>query len=277
MRKHFDRLCRWVFGVARSRPSRRQPLRLEFDALERRDVPSVTFQDVAHGFTDSTEFRQEFVEDAYVRYLNRKPSQAEVNSWVGNFHNGDDHQEANDELNILSGIAGSQENFNTHGGTAQSWVAGLYSNVLGRTGSTAEIQGWLNSGNVGGPSTGVARAFLTSQESRTNLVNDLYAGLLQRPGETGGVNFWSNQLGNGTSYADVIAGFVASPEYVAAHGNTAAGFLTGVYGDVLGRLPDQPGFTGWGRQLDPNFNAQAPTTGTPSAVVELILEGEFSG
>ena len=31
------------------------------------------------------------------------------------------------------------------------------------------------------------------------------------------------------------------------------------------------------RQLDPNFNALAPTTGNPSDAIELIFEGEFAG
>src|SRR5207248_2039987 len=131
------------------------------------------------------------------------------------------------ELTILSGIASSQEYFQSHGGTAQSWVAGLYTDVLGRPGTSAEIQGWLNSPNFSAPSASVARAFLTSQEARTDFVDNLYAGLLHRAGDTGGVNFWTHDLGDSGSYAAVIAGFVSSQEYLAAHGNNVANFLTG--------------------------------------------------
>src|SRR5438309_1685623 len=134
MREPLSRLWNRSAGPARPRPAhparRPQAPGLEFDELERRDVPSATFQSVATGFTTSVEFRAHFVADAYERYLHRPASQAEINGWVQSFHNEDHNdKEAQDELTVLSGIVSSREDFNSHGGTAQSWVAGLYNDV----------------------------------------------------------------------------------------------------------------------------------------------------
>jgi hypothetical protein len=50
---------------------------------------------------------------------------------------------------------------------------------------------------------------------------------------------------NGMTPEAVEAAFVASPEYILDHGNTSAGFLTGLYRDLLGRAPDTMGFNSW--------------------------------
>ena len=47
------------------------------------------------------------------------------------------------------------------------------------------------------------------------------------------------------SVSDVHASILGSDEFFAAHGGTAAGFLAGLYQDVLGRSPDPAGLQQW--------------------------------
>lgn len=80
-------------------------------------------------------------------------------------------------------------------------------------------------------------------------VFELYEGLLGRAPEAAGYEFYLDALGHGTSLAQIAAGFLASPEYVGAHGPVSAesdaGFVTELYQIVLGRSADAGGLAFW--------------------------------
>lgn len=250
-----QRLSELLAGTFRGfrRPSRvLERARPCLEALERRDVPS-TFLDVAMGISGSMEYKQNFAAAAYPRYLGRIGSEAEVSSWVESLR-----QDSNERA-LFAGFVASTEFFQLHGGDATNWLQGLYNVVLGRIGSDAEIQSWLNSGVGQSPNPKVALDFINSNEAMTNFVTGLYGALLHRDPDSGGLAFWKGQLAKGASYASIIGAFVASPEYQALHGNTVGGFLVGAYQNILNRAPDLAGFVGWGTLLDPNFSGQFPT------------------
>src|SRR5262249_13367175 len=97
-------------------------------------------------------------------------------------------------------------------------------------------------------STGSAFAaslIVHSTENLVDFVTNEFANLLGRAPDAPGVNAFVQALANGMSPEAVESAFVSSPEYVADHGNTAAGFLIGLYRDLLGRTPDITGFNGW--------------------------------
>jgi hypothetical protein len=91
----------------------------------------------------------------------------------------------------------------------------------------------------------VASGIVHSTENFDNFVITEYATLLGRAPDVGGFNFWVGQLQNGMSPEAVEIGFVTSAEYIFDHGNTAAGWVTGLYNDLLGRAPDAGGFNSW--------------------------------
>jgi hypothetical protein len=108
-------------------------------------------------------------------------------------------------------------------------------------------------------STGSAFAaslIVHSRENFADFVTNDYFGFLGRAPDMQGLNGFVQALTNGMSPEAVEAAFVASPEYIMNHGNTAAGFLVGLYRDLLGRAPDVLGFNGWMSRLAHGFTAQ---------------------
>src|SRR5262249_48249501 len=94
-----------------------------------------------------------------------------------------------------------------------------------------------------------------STENFINFVTNEYTTLLGRLPDVQGLNVFVQALTNGMSPEAVEAAFVSSPEYIMDQGNTASGFLTGLYRDLLGRIPDVNGFNGWLRALANGFTA----------------------
>jgi hypothetical protein len=98
------------------------------------------------------------------------------------------------------------------------------------------------------PTSGSAFAatlIVHSTENLVDFVTNEYATLLGRRPDAQGLNGFVQALANGMSPEAVEAAFVSSPEYIFDQGNTASGFLTGLYRDLLGRTPDVNGFNGW--------------------------------
>ena len=82
----------------------------------------------------------------------------------------------------------------------------------------------------------VANLIVNSLEDQVNLISSFYERFLQRPPDATGIDAWVRQLQAGVSPEAIEASFAGSSEYVLNHGNTAGGFLLGLYADVLGRL-----------------------------------------
>lgn len=79
----------------------------------------------------------------------------------------------------------------------------------------------------------------------------LYRAYFGREPDVSGGNYWLGVHADGHSL-DAIAGwFSQSPEFTSRYRNVSnAGFVTAVYRNVLGRVPDPSGFAYWTGQLD---------------------------
>ena len=121
----------------------------------------------------------------------------------------------------------------------------LYGDVLGRMPEPAGLAGWVGAIAAGARPIDVASGFVTSTENRANRIADDYRRYLGRDPEPFGLQFWGNVLGSGGRQEDVLAGILGSAEYYARQGGTDASFLNGLYRDLLGRTPDQPGLGIW--------------------------------
>lgn len=124
------------------------------------------------------------------------------------------------------------DNATARGSAAQRALwAGLYSCVLSRTGSDAEITAWVNQ-NVTSPAVAI-RGFYLSPEyvskntSNQEFVRSLYSCLLKRTGDTAGVNGWVGQLQQGTSREAVLNGFINSAEFRGSASQTMQADLNG--------------------------------------------------
>jgi uncharacterized protein YkwD len=139
---------------------------------------------------------------------------------------------------VTIGSSNVRLDFNPDPATAaqlQAFVALLYKDVLGRTPGTAEVNNWVAALESGMPRQAVVTGFLNSVEYDQNLVRSLYQQYLNRAADATGLANWVSALQHGASESAVRQAFLGSAEYWNNHGGTAAGFVQGLYNDLLGR------------------------------------------
>jgi hypothetical protein len=90
--------------------------------------------------------------------------------------------------------------------------------------------------NTGDSAAGVVLGIESSTEYLNDQVIAMYSHYLRRPADPAGEQIWTNFLIAGGTLEQVAAEFTSSQEYYALHGGTDQGFITGLYGDVLGRF-----------------------------------------
>ena len=96
---------------------------------------------VAFGFAASAEREAIRIRQNYVTYLNRQPSQQEVDAYVTLFVQGVLTNE-----DVVARFIGSLEYYLNPirgNGRARDWVVMAYQQVLGRTPAQAEIDAWV--------------------------------------------------------------------------------------------------------------------------------------
>ncbi len=81
---------------------------------------------------------------------------------------------------------------------------------------------------------------------------ELYIAYFNRAPDAIGLNFWGTAFADGTSLEDIATLFADQPETVEAYpdGTSNEDFVTTVYNNVLGRIPDQAGFDFWVDKLN---------------------------
>jgi hypothetical protein len=121
---------------------------------------------------------------------------------------------------------------------ATSFVTALYRDVLNRTPDTQGLNFWVQRLQNGtNNNLQVATNFWESAEHRGQEVDQYYQTYLNRGADANGRAFWVNRLLAGlNNEIGVQLGLLASVEYVGAH-NTPVAYVSGVYLEVLGRIP----------------------------------------
>jgi hypothetical protein len=192
----------------------------------------------------------------YPTYLNRQPSTAELNFWVGVLLQG-----VPDEA-VISSFVASGENFQINGtGATQStkdtsWLASTFQSLLGRPVDPAAQSASLSLMASAEQSARDLYSLVlpSSDEYRASYVTKEYRILLQRLPGTSEITFWVSFLkgpapGAGQPNLDeqFVAGLVSSVEFFFLQRDVTTGLATntswivGLYVDVLGRAPDQAG------------------------------------
>src|SRR5207302_1847035 len=77
----------------------------------------------------------------------------------------------------------------------------------------------------------------------------VYQTYLKRSPDAAGLGFWTIQLQQGMADETLEAIILNSAEYIANHGSTQSGWVTGLYQDVLGRTPLDSEVSNWVSQL----------------------------
>jgi hypothetical protein len=191
---------------------------------------------VATVLTHSGEYYGNIVTGAYRRYLGRNPDAAGLANWVGSMQHG-----LTDEQ-LEAAFIGSPEYIQSHGGTGEAWVVGLYRDLLGRDPDAQGLQAWLNALR-GGMSPGqIALGFAASGEREGQRITADYQKYLGRDPEPNIVLQWVAAFLHGASNENVVAGFVGSPEYFQNHHSDIRDWLFSAYQDILGRAADPAGY-----------------------------------
>jgi hypothetical protein len=129
---------------------------------------------------------------------------------------------------------------------AASFVRGLYSDILNRTPSDAEVAGWVSLLNSGTTRQMVAHSFVESIEHRNVFVNGEYMRLLGRPADPTGLTNFVNLMTAGLREDQVDADILSSAEYATKHGGGSNdAFVDGLYHDELNRAADPAGRAAW--------------------------------
>lgn len=201
----------------------------------------------------------------YAAVLGREPNPGGHQAWVGVLASG-----ARDLSKVSAGFVASPEFQQTYGALDDTeFVTLLYNNVLNRAPDAGGLSSWL--GNLAGGMTRerVVLHFAESGEHRvltapaqtafdathdpTHWIEDVYrvyAAILDRQPDLNGLTTWVDKMAGGMSFADVVAAFMASPEFQTVYGTTSdAEFLTLLYTNVLDRTPDAGGFASWSTAL----------------------------
>jgi subtilisin family serine protease len=144
------------------------------------------------------------------------------------------------------------------GSSAVSFAPRLYDDLLHRAAQPFEVAGLESILTSGVSRDQVAHLFTTSAEYRAHLVQGYYRTILGREPDPAGLAHWLDRFQAGDEEEHILAAFLASEEFYRQHGSDVRDWLTGVYGAVLGRLPDGPGRTYWD---------QALSSGSPRQVV----------
>ncbi len=134
----------------------------------------------------------------------------------------------------------------TSGATSnQLFVQQLYRDLLNRTADTTGLAAWSGQLSQGVSRTQIVQNIEQSVEYHTVEVQNVYSQMLGRTPEASAQQFWVAFLNQGNTFQAFEAQVAASPEYFTLHGATNAGWLQGVYSDMLNRTPDTAGTQWW--------------------------------
>jgi hypothetical protein len=202
---------------------------------------------IASALTHTAEALAIFVNNAYRIYLKRLPDATGLAYWVNQLQN----QGLTDEK-LETGFISSNEYIQNHGGTGQSWVIGMYQDLLGRNPDPSGLSYWTGVLAKGGSAFSVALGFAASAEREGQRIAGDYEIYLGRPLDPGGQSYWVNQFLNGAHNEDVVAGFVGSLEYYqnSMKGqNNRTAWIDSAFEDILHREPSQSEVTNWLNQM----------------------------
>ena len=164
-----------------------------------------TQSEVALGFLNSAEHREEQVFTYYDQFLHRAPDPSSVN-WVNALQSGVSEQK------IVEAFLDSPEYQAAHQDPA-NFVRDLYLDVLGRQGDPGGQAFWKTELASGMSRQAVEAHFVESSEAASQLVTSFYASYLRRQSDSSS-HFWLTNLESSNGSAtDVALGFLTSDEF----------------------------------------------------------------
>lgn len=147
----------------------------------------------------------------------------------------------------------------------------VYLDALGRRPSSVETARILN--HDLSPREVSARVY-RSTEYRVAMIQRIAERYVGAGDDTGFVRTSLSGLRRGATETDLIARVLSSSAYRVAQGDTDAGFVAGLFRDVLGRRPDPAELSSWLQTIDSGASAKAVVRGflqSPEAMARQVL------
>lgn len=138
----------------------------------------------------------------------------------------------------------------------RAWVKLAYERVAGRQATNDEVV------YVAGQLANRAQyqqilTVLADSDSRLRIeVGDTFETLLGRQPDAAAMRYWSDYTKK-TTVAQTTAKIASSPEYFTDHGNTNAGYVTGLFQDLLHRSPSTSDVSYWAGRINGGMSRSA--------------------
>jgi hypothetical protein len=139
----------------------------------------------------------------------------------------------------------------------QEFVTDAYEDVLHRAPDAAGLAYWtaaLDRNQL--TRQQVAEALTHSDEYYRNFITGAYQAYLGRTPDAADLQGWLQAMKDGLSDEQVEASFTSSAEYINNHGGPGAGWVTGLYRDLLHREPSSGEVNGWVAALSHGVSPQ---------------------
>ncbi|HLJ97862.1 MAG TPA: DUF4214 domain-containing protein [Gemmataceae bacterium] len=166
----------------------------------------ITHAQVAASFLHSMEYEQDVVHAAYHDFLGRYAEPMGLQGWVSYLQAG--HTVTDLRMQIIT----SPEYTQSHSDDS-AFVQSLYQNVLGRTGSQAEVDYYTQVLASVASRADVVQSFFGSPEYRNKLTEDTYQQFLHRDADSAGLWMYTQSLSKGGTDLMVMDSVLSSPEY----------------------------------------------------------------
>ncbi len=144
-------------------------------------------------------------------------------------------------------------------GNDSLFVRQLYRDLLWREGEAEGVAHWKGLLSDDSQSrTDLFNAFMASAEFQAGpgAIVELYESVLGRQPDACGLDFWMQQYQNGLPLEEVANSLIASPEFLARHGDLdEAGLMTSLYQEVLERTPTAEEHAQWTEALAEGISA----------------------
>jgi hypothetical protein len=114
--------------------------------------------------------------------------------------------------------------------------------------------------------TAVSNELTHSYEYYYLVVVGAYQKYLGRMPTLAEANGWVGDMQNGLSDEQLEAGFIGSTEYISDHGGAGAGWVIGMYQNLLGRTPSAAEVAGWVQALADGWTTTAVAYGFATSV-----------
>lgn len=146
------------------------------------------------------------------------------------------------------------------GNPTQVWVAQAYRDLLGREAVAADLSFWTGVISAGQSRVQVVQQIEASPEYRTRIVQEVFQQILRRAPDANELKVGVDYLGIGGTVISYEAILYGGDEYFGRFGSgTTSGFITSIYQDVLGRVPQANEIQLWTNFLA-SSNRQAMAT-----------------